>query len=113
MPTGTIPRSNTPTASVPSIHPKGPRFLVAPCRPRTPEHKGKVESGVHFVKRNFLGGRTPTTLSQANQDVLTWCQTTAGQRTHGTTKHVPLVQFRTTEQPAPQALPASRVPTCG
>ncbi len=82
-------------------------FLVAPCRPRTPEHKGKVESGVHFVKRNFLGGRTSTTLSQANQDVLTWCQTTAGQRTHGTTKHMPLVQFRTTERPALQALPTS------
>ena len=59
------------------------------------------------MKRNFLGGRTPTTLSQANQDVLTWCQTTAGQRTHGTTKHIPLVQFRTTEQPALQALPTS------
>ncbi len=30
-------------------------FLIAPCRPRTPEHKGKVEQGgVHYVKRNFL-----------------------------------------------------------
>jgi transposase len=28
-------------------------FLIAPCRPRTPEHKGKVEQGgVHYVKRN-------------------------------------------------------------
>lgn len=34
-------------------------FLIAPCRPRTPEHKGKVEQGgVHYVKRNFFGGRT-------------------------------------------------------
>ena len=32
-------------------------FLISPCRPRTPEHKGKVESGVHFLKRNFLAGR--------------------------------------------------------
>jgi hypothetical protein len=33
-------------------------FLIAPCRPRTPEHKGKVEQGgVHYVCRNFLGGR--------------------------------------------------------
>ena len=30
-------------------------FLIAPCRPRTPEHKGKVEQGgVHYVKRNRL-----------------------------------------------------------
>ena len=35
-------------------------FLIAPCRPRTPEHKGKVEQGgVHYVKRNHLRcGRT-------------------------------------------------------
>jgi transposase len=38
-------------------------FLLAPCRP--PEHKGKVEQGgVHYVKRNFLGGRVPTLLTQ-------------------------------------------------
>ena len=36
-------------------------FLIAPCRPYTPQHKGKVEQGgVHYVKRNFLGGRTVT-----------------------------------------------------
>ena len=82
-------------------------FLVAPCRPRTPEHKGKVESGVHYVKRNFLGGRTPTTLNQANRDVRIWCQTTAGQRTHGTTKQSPATRFHTTEQATLQPLPAS------
>ena len=69
-------------------------FLIAPCRPRTPQHKGKVEQGgVHYVKRNFLGGREPTTITQANQDVLVWCNTTAGQRVHGTTKERPLERF--------------------
>ena len=30
-------------------------FRIAPCRVRTPQHKGKVEQGgVHYVKRNFL-----------------------------------------------------------
>ena len=81
-------------------------FLIAPCRPRTPEHKGKVEQGgVHYVKRNFLGGREPTTLTQANQDVLVWCQTTAGLRIHGTTKEKPLVRFQQTEQARLQPLP--------
>jgi len=71
-------------------------FLIAPCRPRTPEHKGKVEQGgVHYVKRNFLGGREPTTITQANRDVLRWVNTTAGQRIHGTTKEKPLVRFET------------------
>jgi transposase len=82
-------------------------FLIAPCRPRTPEHKGKVESGVHYVKRNFLGGRTPTTITQADTDVLDWCRTTAGLRTHGTTKAQPLRQFEQREQAQLQRLPSA------
>jgi transposase len=83
-------------------------FLIAPCRPRTPEHKGKVEQGgVHYVKRNFLGGRTPTSITQANADVLLWCQTTAGARIHGTTKAQPLHQFEQFEQARLQALPST------
>ncbi len=82
-------------------------FLLAPCAPRTPEHKGKVEQGgVHYVKRNFLGGRTPTTLTQANADVRIWCQTTAGQRRHGTTKMAPLARFSQVEQALLRPLPA-------
>jgi hypothetical protein len=50
---------------------------------------------VHYVKRNFLGGREPTTLIQANRDVLRWVETTAGQRIHGTTKEKPLDRFGT------------------
>jgi transposase len=74
-------------------------FLRAPCRPRTPEHKGKVEQGgVHDVKRNFLGGRTPTLITQANGDVRRWCLTTAGQRVHGTTKDAPLDRFEAVER---------------
>lgn len=81
-------------------------FLIAPCRPRTPQHKGKVEQGgVHYVKRNFLAGREPTLLSQANVDVRHWCLTTAGSRSHGTTKEQPLVRFRQTEQQRLQPLP--------
>ena len=83
-------------------------FLIAPCAPRTPEHKGKVEQGgVHFVKRNFLGGRTPTSVVQANVDVRAWCQTTAGLRTHGTTKDQPLARFVAHEQAALRPLPTS------
>jgi hypothetical protein len=54
-------------------------FLLAPYRPRTPEHKGKVErGGVHYVKQNSLSGRVPTIITQANVDVRHWCLTTAG-----------------------------------
>lgn len=83
-------------------------FLIAPCRPRTPEHKGKVEQGgVHYLKRNFLGGRTPTTITQANTDVLHWCHSTAGLRTHGTTKTQPLTRFQVDEQARLKPLPTT------
>ena len=83
-------------------------FRIGPCRPRTPQHKGKVEQGgVHYVKRNFLGGREVTTLSQANEEVLVWCGTTAGLRRHGTTKEQPLQRFEETERDRLQPLPTS------
>ena len=81
-------------------------FLISPNRPRTPQHKGKVEQGgVHYVKRNFLGGRTPTTVTQANADVRVWCETTAGLRIHGTTKEQPLLRFQEVEQAKLRPLP--------
>ena len=82
-------------------------FLIHPCRPRTPQHKGKVEQGgVHYVKRNFLGGREPTALVQANRDVREWCLTTAGKRIHGTTREQPLARFAT-EQATLRSLPGT------
>ena len=60
---------------------------------------------MHYVKRNFLGGREVTSLTQANRDVLVWCETTAGLRTHGTTKEQPLTVFNETEQSRLQPLP--------
>jgi len=83
-------------------------FLIAPCRPKTPRHKGKVEQGgVHYVKRNFLAGREPTTITQANRDVLRWAAQVAGQRQHGTTREKPLERFIQVEQAALQPLPDS------
>jgi transposase len=82
-------------------------FLISPCRPRTPEHKGKVESGVHYAARNFLAGRDFVDLVDANQRVRIWCRDTAGQRIHGTTKEPPLVRFTTHEREALLPLPSA------
>jgi hypothetical protein len=82
-------------------------FLIAPCRPATPRHKGKVERGIGYVKGNFLAGRAPTRITQANQEVRVWCHTTAGQRIHGTTKARPLERFEQTERARLKLLPAS------
>ena len=82
-------------------------FLIAPCRVATPRHKGKVESGVHYVKRNFLGGRKPTTLTTANEDVRVWCNETAGRRIHGTTREQPLQRFTHSERHQLNCLPTA------
>lgn len=83
-------------------------FLIAPCRPATPRHKGKVEQGgVHYVKRNFLAGRTLRDRTEANRLVLQWCRETAGRRIHGTVKEQPLERFSSVERAVLQPLPAA------
>lgn len=81
-------------------------FLIAPCRPYTPQHKGKVERSVQYVKQNFLGSFEGKTIQAANRAVKQWCLDTAGLRTHGTTKAQPLVRFQQTELAHMQSLPA-------
>lgn len=82
-------------------------FLISPCRPRTPEHKGKIEAGIRFLKSNFMGGRIPTSLTVANQEVKQWCLGSAGLRKHGTTQQQPLVVFEQVEKAILQPLPVS------
>jgi transposase len=82
-------------------------FLISPCRPRTPEHKGKVEKGgVHYVKRNFLAGRSFRDVDEANGLVLIWCRETAGRRIHGTVKERPIDRFEAAERAALRELPS-------
>jgi transposase len=80
-------------------------FLILPCRPATPEHKGKVEGGVGYVQGRFMGGKGTLDLAQANRDVRRWCQEEAGLRIHGTTKEQPRRQFEEVEQALLKPLP--------
>lgn len=82
-------------------------FLISPCRPATPQHKGKVESGAHYVIRNFLSGKPPMTLTEANLKVREWILGVAGTRNHGTTKKQPLALFNAVEKATLQPLPPS------
>lgn len=81
-------------------------FLIHPCRPRTPEHKGKVENGVHYIKRNFLAGAEFLDINDANHQVKEWVQHEAGLRIHGTTAEQPLKRFYEQEQQALLPIPA-------
>ena len=80
-------------------------FLIAPCRPATPQHKGKVERSIDYVKGNFLAGRGELVLNEANQAARRWCLETAGQRLHGTTKQKPMERFEQTEKAVLLPLP--------
>jgi len=80
--------------------------LIHPCRPRTPQHKGKVENGVHYVKRNFLAGELFFDLHDANRRGRGWVREVAGVRDHGTTHEAPLLRFETQEKTALLPLPA-------
>ena len=80
-------------------------FLVHPCRPRTPEHKGKVENGIHYVQRNFMASVEIEDINDANRKVERWIHEEAGVRIHGTTKVAPLSRFVQTERAALEALP--------
>ncbi len=80
-------------------------FLISPNRPRTPRHKGKVENGVNYVKRNFFAGQEFVDIDSANRRLKTWVMETAGVRQHGTTYQAPLKLFREIEQEALQRLP--------
>ncbi|MBE0566711.1 MAG: IS21 family transposase [Krumholzibacteria bacterium] len=80
-------------------------LLISPCRPRTPQHKGKVESGVHYVCRNFLAGREFVDITTADRLLQRWLMETAGLRRHGTTGWQPAVRFQDVERDQLQPLP--------
>ena len=67
-------------------------FRPAPHRPYRPQTKGKVESGVKYVKR-FLRGKEFTSLDDLNAQLLDWIVTFADQRIHGTTHRRPSEMF--------------------
>jgi transposase len=83
-------------------------FRIEPCKPRTPRHKGRVESGVKYVKGAFLPLRQFRHLRDANHQLLEWVLGEAGNRVHGTTHEMPLRAFAEREREALRDLPDPR-----
>ena len=75
-------------------------FQIDPCLPGTPEHKGKVESGVKYVKHNFMPLRSFRNIYDANRQLAEWNRNTARKRTHGTTRRRPEDLFEEYERNA-------------
>lgn len=100
----------------PEVHPRLQAFAahygtaILPTRPYRPEHKGKVESGVKYAKRNALAGRTFASLVEQNDFLLEWETSIADTRIHGTTKRQVGRLFQEAERSALLPLPAERFP---
>jgi transposase len=100
----------------PELNPKLRAFAdhygvaILPTRPRTPRHKGKIESGIGYVKGNGLKGRVFPSLEAENRHLLDWETTVADLRLHGTIRQQVGKTFADQERPALRPLPLTRFP---
>lgn len=79
------------------------------CEPYRPQTKGKVESGVKYVKKSFLKGEAFESYEHLNNCVLKWIGEIADERIHGTTHRKPSESFML-EQPALQPFKHMELP---
>ncbi len=100
----------------PELTPKVAEFcrhygtVILPTRVRRPEHKGKVERGVGFVKGNALKGRVFPSLAAQNVYLRWWESHVADERIHGTTRQHVGRCFEARERAALQPLPPMPFP---
>ena len=87
-------------------------FIISPCPPYDPAKKGIVESGVKYVKKNFLPLRKFRDFTDSNIQAKQWVLGEAGNRTHGTTRQKPLTQFIEIEKQLLKPLPAVAPELC-
>jgi transposase len=64
-------------------------FRIRACEGYDPESKGKVESGVKYVKNNCLYGEEFSSREHLLEHVKEWLEETANARIHGTTNRQP------------------------
>jgi transposase len=68
-------------------------FTIVPCNVGKGNEKGRVESAVGYVKKNFLNGLDIPDFSALNPAVRVWLDTVANVRTHGETQQRPVERF--------------------
>jgi len=81
-------------------------FEPVPCTVRAAWEKGKVESGIKYVRSSFLAGRPLLDLATLRRDLAAWLEGEANVRLHGTTRERPLDRFEA-ERPLLESLPAA------
>lgn len=100
----------------PELNPKMQAFaehyavVILPTRPYRPEHKGKVESDISYVKSSALKGREFTSISEQNAFLKKWEAGVADRRIHGTTRKQVEAHFQEHEKAALKPLAQSLFP---
>jgi hypothetical protein len=73
-------------------------FTIVPCAVGKGNEKGRVESGVGYVKKNFLSGLDIPDFNALNPAVIHWLNTVANVRLHGETGKRPVDRFQRERQ---------------
>jgi transposase len=93
------------------------RMLVQPrlCAVAHPEHKGRVERSIRYLRERFLAGRTIVSVPQGNEALLRFCSEIADARPHprlpGLTVAQAFEQERTRLLSLPDVLPPTDLVT--
>ena len=80
-------------------------FTIVPCAVGKGNEKGRVESGVGYVKKNFLAGLDIPDFNALNPAVIHWLNTVANVRVHGETGKRPVDRFQRERQSMTQLPP--------
>lgn len=78
-------------------------FHIRACEGYDPESKGKVESGVKYVKQNGLYGETFKNWHALETYMANWLDTVANRREHGSTGQQPIIHYEGNEKAKMQA----------
>ena len=80
-------------------------FTPRACQPYRAQTKGKVESGIKYVRGNFWLGLTFTDLADLNVQARVWLDTVANVRVHGTTGIPPFTRLADEDLTALSGMP--------
>jgi hypothetical protein len=75
-------------------------FDIRVCEGYDPESKGKVESGVKYVKNDFFYGEEFASFDELKKRLRSWITEIANLRIHGTTQQKPAEVYETREHQA-------------
>jgi len=90
------------------------RFNINPvaCNVRSPQEKGKIESGIKYIRNNFLPARKFKDLEDINLQALKWLDGSANIRVHNTTGERPIERLcKKSLSPLPPNMPDCRETT--